>query len=513
MPTLAPMPATLCLNANDSVVIATRDLSQGEALTELGLAASGVVRSSVPSGHKLAISSIRRGDPIFKYGQVIGVASRDVEPGDHVHTHNLCMSDLRNAAPAATPSGVEAAPNQRSFRGYRRTRGRAGTRNYVAVVASVNCSATVVRAIVEQAERSGMMRAYANIDGLVALTHNSGCAIAGAGESYDMLRRTLWGTAANPNIGGALFVGLGCEVVQANGLLADSGLAGEPGYAAITIQGAGGTRAAITEGVRALAGILEAVDQTSREDCPVSDLVLGLQCGGSDSWSGLTCNPALGNAADRLIALGGTVLLSETPEVVGAEHLLIARAAAPEIAEKLHERIAWWKAHTAIHGVSLDNNPSPGNIAGGLTTILEKSLGAVAKGGSMPLVDVIRYAEPVRRNGFIFMDSPGFDPCSATGQIATGATLIAFTTGRGSAFGARPSPSIKLASNSEIYRRMPDDMDIDCGPILTGEASIAEVGEAILEFLIATASGRPSKSETLGYGNMEFVPWLTGATL
>jgi altronate hydrolase len=397
--------------------------------------------------------------------------------------------------------------------GYRRADGRTGVRNYLGVLTSVNCSATVARLIAEAAERSGLLDDFPNIDGVVPITHTSGCGMAGSGEGYDLLRRTLWGTAANPNFGGVLLVGLGCEVVQAGRLVKDYGLGGRPDFDAFTIQDVGGTRRAVEAGLERLKGLAEVANTAARSPTPAGELVLGLQCGGSDAWSGVTSNPALGDAADRLVALGATVILSETPEIYGAEHLLYARAESDEVSARLRARLDWWERYTAIHGAEMNNNPSPGNKAGGLTTILEKSLGAVAKSGASPLRDVIEYAEPLRTRGLVFMDSPGFDPCSATGQVASGATMIAFTTGRGSAFGCKPSPSIKLSSNTAIYQRMSEDIDVDCGPIAEGHASVGELGEAILDRLLSVASGEPSKSEALGYGGAEFVPWQLGATM
>jgi altronate hydrolase len=303
-------------------------------------------------------------------------------------------------------------------------------------------------------------------------------------------------------------------VIQTGKFAKDFGLAGRDSFQSFTIQDVGGTRRAVEAGLERLRDLLAIANATARTECPASELVLGLQCGGSDGWSGVTSNPALGDAADRLVALGGTAILSETPEIYGAEHLLYARSVSDAVSAKLRARLDWWEGYTAKHGAEMDNNPSPGNKAGGLTTILEKSLGAVAKGGASPLTDVIEYAEPVKRGGgLVFMDSPGFDPCSATGQVASGATLIAFTTGRGSAFGFKPSPSIKLSSNTEVYRRMTEDIDLDCGAIATGEASVAGKGAEILDYMLHVASGRRSKSEELGYGGNEFVPWLIGATM
>ena len=508
MTTLATLEAVMVrLNPADNVVVAAARAPAGALAVGEGVRAA----EPIPSGHKMATQAIAVGEPVLKYGQVIGEATCAIAAGAHVHTHNLAVSDLRLAARAARPAPRTERP--RTFDGFHRPGGRVGVRNYVGVLTSVNCSATVSRLIAHEAERRGLLAAFPNVDGVVPITHTSGCGMAGEGEGFDMLRRTLWGTAANPNFGAMLLVGLGCEVIQIGRFAKDFGLAGREDFQAFTIQDAGGTRKAVEEGLARLAELLPIANAAARSPAPAAELVLGLQCGGSDAWSGVTSNPALGDASDRLVALGGTVILSETPEIYGAEHLLYARSASDEVSAKLRARLDWWERYTAIHGAAMDNNPSPGNKAGGLTTILEKSLGAVAKSGSSTLMDVIEYAQPLTRRGLVFMDSPGFDPCSATGQVASGATLIAFTTGRGSAFGCKPSPSIKLASNSEIFRRMKEDIDIDCGPIAAGGASVAEKGAEILDCLLEVASGRRSKSEALGYGLAEFVPWQIGATL
>ena len=508
MTSLADRPNVLRLNPADNVVVAMRRVEAGEPV---GLGAGLNAGAAVPSGHKIATQAIRTGEAILKYGQVIGSATQDIVPGEHVHTHNLAVSALRKNA--ATGSRVARQEAPRTFEGYRRRNGKVGVRNYIGVLTSVNCSATVARHIAEAAERSGLLADFPHVDGIVPITHASGCGMASEGEGYEVLRRTLWGTAANPNFAAVILVGLGCEVMQLGRLKSEHGLEEGAGFHAFTIQEMGGTRRAIDEGLDRLRAMLPQASQARRGPVPASELVLGLQCGGSDAWSGVTSNPALGVASDRLVAAGGTVILSETPEIYGAEHLLIARAASAAVPDKLRARLAWWEDYTRRHGAQMDNNPSPGNKAGGLTTILEKSLGAVAKAGASPLVDVVEYAEPIRDRGLVFMDSPGFDPCSATGQVASGATMIAFTTGRGSAFGCKPSPSIKLSSNSEIYKRMNDDIDIDCGPIALGEASIEEKGGEILDYLLEVASGRRSKSESLGYGGVEFVPWQIGAVM
>jgi altronate hydrolase len=495
------------LHPSDNVVVAAARIPAGADVASEGVTSL----EAIPFGHKLATRFIAAGQPVLKYGQAIGVATRDIPAGAHVHVQNLDVSDLRLAAEARTYAPRNEPP--RHFMGFRRADGRVGTRNYVGVLTSVNCSATVARLIADAADRSGLLDDFPNVDGVIPITHTSGCGMAGDGEGFDMLRRTLWGTAANPNFGGMLLVGLGCEVIQTGRFAKDYGLAGRDDFQAFTIQDVGGTRKAVEQGLERLRELLPLANAHKRTEVPASEIVLGLQCGGSDGWSGVTSNPALGDACDRLTALGATVILSETPEIYGAEHLLYARSAAPEVTARLRARLDWWEHYTKIHGAEMNNNPSPGNKAGGLTTILEKSLGAVAKSGSSPLVDVIEYAQPLRTRGLVFMDSPGFDPCSATGQVASGANMVAFTTGRGSAFGCKPSPSIKLSSNTEIYERMAEDIDIDCGGIANGKATIAGKGEEILDYLLDIASGRQSKSEALGYGGAEFVPWLIGAVM
>lgn len=499
--------AVIRLHPSDDVAITPARIAAGAPVAGL----EGVIAvDAIPQGHKIAVTAIAQGSAVRKYGQVIGVATADIAAGAHVHSHNLAMSDER--AGIAPPAAAPRDEPPRSFMGYRRADGRVGTRNYIGILTSVNCSATVARHIAEAAEKSGMLADYPNVDGIVPITHGSGCAMSTDGEGYAILRRTLWGTAANANFAAVLLVGLGCEVVQVAHLVRDYGWRDKPTLRTFTIQESGGTRRAIEQGLEELRALLPVANAATRTEVPASELIVGLQCGGSDGWSGVTSNPALGNAVDRLVALGGTAMLSETPEIYGAEHLLIARADT-ETAGKLRARLAWWEDYAARHGAEMNNNPSPGNKAGGLTTILEKSLGAVAKAGTSPLVDVIEYAEPVRRRGLTFMDSPGFDPCSATGQVASGATLIVFTTGRGSVFGYKPAPSLKLSSNSELYRRMAEDIDLDCGGIVTGGSTVEEKGAEILDLMLDIASGKSSRSEALGYGGAEFVPWLIGAVM
>lgn len=495
--------AVIVLSPDDAVGVVVRALVPGETLP-----GGAVATTAVPAGHKVALRAVPAGGAVTKYGQVIGEALVDIAAGDHVHVHNLAFGagTLRRSGAAARP--LEANVTGATFRGFRRASGRVGTRNYIGIVASVNCSATVCRRIADLAERDILPR-YPAIDGFVPITHGQGCGSTSAGEGQQILMRTLAGYLAHPNFAACLLIGLGCEVNQIS-LYAKAGR--DAPITSFDIQEVGGSRAAVERALVELEGLAIAASKAVREEVPASELVVGLQCGGSDGFSGITANPALGRAMDRLVAAGGTAILSETPEIWGAEHLLTARADA-EVTARLTKRLDWWTTYVAASGATLDANPSPGNKRGGLTTILEKSLGAVAKGGGSPLVDVVEYAQRVTAHGLVFMDTPGYDPVSATGQVAGGATLVAFTTGRGSCFGCRPAPSIKIASNSDLARRMPEDMDIDAGRILDGGIDVDGVGAEIFARLLAVASGEPSKSEAFGYGDDEFVPWRIGAVL
>ena len=497
------MSALIRLDASDNVATARRALAPGE---------EGAT-TPVPRGHKMALSSIAMGAPVTKYAQVIGYAAEDIAAGAHVHVHNLAFRDIDHEHAFGSNLRPASAPSRRDhFMGYRRPTGRVGTRNYIAVLTSVNCSATAAR-LIAQAFTPERLAAYPNVDGVVAFVHGTGCAMGGDGTGFELLQRTLWGYARNPNVGGVLMAGLGCEMMQIDWLIEAYGLTPGPLFRTMNIQDVGGLRRTVEAGVAAIEEMLPVVNDARREACPASDLMVALQCGGSDAWSGITANPAVGYACDLLVAQGGTGVLAETPEIYGAEHLLTARAARPEVGEKLIGLIEWWRDYTARNRGSMDNNPSPGNKAGGLTTILEKSLGAAAKGGTTPLNGVYRYAEPVTEKGFVFMDSPGYDPASVTGQIASGCNLVAFTTGRGSAFGAKPSPSMKIATNSEMFARREEDMDIDAGRILSGGATVEAVGREIYETWLRMASGEKSKSEAQGLGDYEFVPWQVGAVM
>ena len=497
------------LNPADNLVIALVDLPAGAQPGGLDVATI----QAIPRGHKIATRPIAAGEQVIRYGQIIGQALSDIAPGAHIHSHNLGMGPHSDDYAIGSESHPLPALPAREFMGYHRADGQVGTRNYIGILTSVNCSGSVARFIAEAAEKDPVLSAMPNIDGFVPIVHNTGCGMSGVNEGYDTLMRTLKGYARNANFGGILLVGLGCEVMQVPDLVGQGRLRPDGNFRYMTIQQTGGTRATIAAGLKVLREMAEVASHTARAPAPVSKLMIGLQCGGSDGYSGITANPALGHMSDLLVQMGGTTILSETPEIYGAEHLLTRRAISKEVGDKLLERIQWWEDYTARNGGEMDNNPSPGNKKGGLTTILEKSLGAVAKGGTAPLVGVYKFAEPITTPGFTYMDSPGYDPCSVTGQIASGATMIIFTTGRGSVSGYKPSPCIKLATNSEMYARMAEDMDINCGDILTDGVSIAAKGAEILEKVIAVASGQRTFSEDLGFGGAEFVPWQIGAVM
>jgi altronate hydrolase len=497
------------LRAEDNLVVANRALEAGHDIGGI------VLRDAIPAGHKIASTDIPAGARILKYGQTIGYAMSDIPTGTHLHMHNVEFratdaeyqfgTNLRDAA---------SVPEQErdTFMGYRRENGSVGTRNYIAIVTSVNCSATAARRIADSFGEEELSQ-YPNVDGVVAFVHGTGCGMAGDGEGFEALQRVMWGYAKHPNHGGVVMVGLGCEMNQIDWLLDAYGLKQSPTFQTMNIQSVAGLQKTIEMGVKKVRDMLPIVNAAQRASCPASELKVALQCGGSDAWSGITANPALGEACDLLVFQGGTGVLAETPEIYGAEHLLTERAIDRATGDRLIGLIDWWEDYTARNRGSMDNNPSPGNKKGGLTTILEKSLGAAAKGGTTPLTGVYKYAEPVRAQGFTFMDSPGYDPASVTGQIAGGCNLVCFTTGRGSAFGSKPAPTIKLSTNTTMYERMVDDMDINCGDIITGGATIQSKGREIYELFLRVASGQASKSEAQGLGDYEFVPWQIGAVM
>jgi altronate hydrolase len=504
-----PAPRVVRLSPDDNVVIAVDTVTVGTA------AAGQTANERIPRGHKMAIAPIAVNEAVKKFGQIIGFASKAIAPGDWVHEHNVTLHDFARDyrfAEAAKNDEILPPELRATFDGYVRPNGKTGTRNYVGILTSVNCSASVAKFIAEQVNRSGMLDDYPEIDGAVAFVHGTGCGMAAYGEGWEVLRRTQWGYATHPNLGAALMVGLGCEVFQIDRMKDEYDLVEGDHFQTMTIQATGGTRKTVAEGVERIKAMLPVAARAKRETRPASEVTLALQCGGSDGYSGMTANPALGSAVDLLVKHGGTAVLAETPEIYGAEHLLTRRAVNRAVGEKLVERIRWWEDYTSRNGGEMNNNPSPGNKAGGLTTILEKSLGAAAKGGTTTLRAVYEYAQPVIAKGFVFMDTPGYDPVGATGQVAGGSNVMCFTTGRGSAFGCKPTPSIKLATNSDVYARMTEDMDINCGDIVDG-VTIEAKGEEIFQKVLKVASGEHTKSEDLGYGDLEFVPWQIGAVM
>jgi altronate hydrolase len=509
------------LRPEDNIAVAARLIPAGAEIQFDGRILTAANRIGL--GHKLALRPIRKGEPILKYGQVIGFASRDIPPGEHVHVHNVAADAFERdyAFCRDCPPPPPRPGEQRTWMGYDRGPERPehlryGSRNYIAVISTVNCSASTNKYITERVRTSGLLEAYPNIDGVLAVTHKGGCAMQYDGPDHNQLDRTLAGFARHPNVAAYILVGLGCETGQAVHLIEHQGLVQLNGARqkppVLTIQECGGIARTVEAGVRAVAELLPRANAVTRTPLPAAKLLLGTQCGGSDGNSGVTANPALGVASDLLVAYGGTSVLAETPEIYGAEHLLTRRAVSRAVGEKLVERIKWWEWYTGVFGAEINNNPTPGNKEGGLTTIYEKSLGAIAKGGSTALVDVVKYAEPVTARGFVVMDTPGYDPVSMTGLVAGGANVLVFTTGRGSVFGCKPTPSIKIATNTPLYQHMSDDMDINAGVILEG-VPVEEVGRQIFEEILAVASGKKTKSERSGVGEEEFAPWSIGPTL
>ncbi|MEE3371823.1 MAG: altronate dehydratase family protein [Planctomycetota bacterium] len=505
------------LHPQDNVCVAARNLQAGEVISIDDH--SFAVNEEVGLGHKIALVDIGCGEPVRKYGQIIGFMTQKVDSGGHVHSHNLGLGDFQTEYASATE--IPPAPEPltgRTFQGYRRSDGKSGTRNYLAVISTVNCSASVSKYVAERFDSAALGK-FPNVDGVVAFKHNTGCGMQFGGLNHQYLNRVMGGIARHPNIGAYLLIGLGCEQGAMGYLMEDQRLIQIEGTGAsverppvFSMQDMGGTVRTAEAAIEKVAELLPYANDTQRESIPASEIILATECGGSDGNSGITANAALGCASDMIVASGGTTILAETSEIYGAEHLLTRRARTPEVAEKLLERIEWWKWYAKTFGAELDNNPSVGNKEGGLTTIAEKSLGAVAKAGSSALEEVYHYAEPVNSKGFVVMDTPGFDPPSVTGMVAGGANVCVFTTGRGSCFGCKPTPSIKVASNSPMFERMRDDMDIDAGTVLSGR-TVEQVGAEIYDKILAVASGEQPKSEQHGIGDEEFVPWVVGPVL
>jgi altronate hydrolase len=515
MPVSALSQVAVHLRPEDNVAVAARSLPTGAQFQHNGDTLT--LSQRIGMGHKIALRRIRKGEAIYKYGQIIGFAREDISPGEWVHVHNVSAAAFeRDYAFCRDCPPPPPRPEPRYWMGYDRGDGRFGTRNYLAIISTVNCSASTSKYISERVRAANLLRQYANVDGVVAITHKGGCAMQYDGADHNQLDRTLAGFAKHPNVAAYILVGLGCETGQAIHLVEHQGLIQLNGSRnkplVLTIQECGGIGKTVEAGVRAVAELLPRVNDVKRTRLSADKIILGTNCGGSDGNSGVTANPALGVAADLLVAHGGAAIIGETPEIYGAEHLLTRRAISRAVGEKLVERIKWWEWYTGLFGAEINNNPTPGNKDGGLTTIYEKSLGAIAKGGSTALVDVVDYAEPVRAKGFVVMDTPGYDPVSMTGIVAGGANVLVFTTGRGSVFGCKPAPSIKVATNTPMYQHMIDDMDVNAGVILDG-TPVEEVGREIFEEILAVAGGKKTKSEINGVGEEEFAPWAIGPTL
>jgi altronate hydrolase len=507
----ALIPSLIVLAPGDDVAVARTNIPQGAALSADGLTV--VAQDRVPSGHKIALRALAAGSRVHKYGQVIGQATQDIAAGEYVHVHNLDMPSAGTAhAQANLYVPTVTAQQPMTFDGYLREDGRVGTRNFIGIISSVNCSATVCKHIAE-AFKGDALKAWPGVDGVVAITHGSGCGMGAKGEGIDILKRTLGGYADHVNFAGILLIGLGCEVNQLTPLMDELSPRSDSLLASLVIQDSGGTRETVQKGIALIEHMLPIVNAARRSAQPLSHLTVGLQCGGSDGYSGISANPVLGAAVDLLVRQGGTAILSETPEIYGAEHLLTARGATADVGDRLMQRVRWWEQYVLHNGGDMNNNPSPGNKAGGITTILEKSLGAVAKAGSTGLMAVYEYAEKAEGPGLVFMDTPGYDPVSATGQVAGGANLICFTTGRGSTYGCKPTPSLKIATNTSLFQRMELDMDFNAGSIIDGDESVAEAGQRLFALMIATASGHKTCSEENGLGDNEFLPWQMGAVM
>ena len=493
------------LNAIDNVGISPMNIPLGSIInSELKS------KSEIPFGHKISLCDIDKGGLIYKYGQIIGKATENIKKGSHVHLHNIMFHDFKRTYKKLKRIQKKISVDQKYFNGYKRINGSAGTRNYIGIISTVNCSATVVKKIADNVNKYLNQNKFDNIDGALSIKQSWGCGMNTSGKGMQTLNRTIEGFKTHQNFGKVFVIGLGCECTQIN-LYKNTNKNDNIEY--LNIQDEGGTNKIIKKVYNKIINEMPKINKNQRVKIPISELTLALQCGGSDAYSGITANPALGIAADKLIEHGGSAILSETTEIYGAEHLLLQRAANKEIVKKLNDQLKWWKHYTKINNDSLDNNPSPGNKKGGLTTILEKSLGAVAKSGNSPMVDVLEYAQKKSIKGFQFMDSPGYDPVSVTGQVAAGSNLICFTTGRGSCFGFKPTPSIKIASNTNMYNKLNEDMDINAGTIMDGVNSLEEVGNKIFKELIEVASGKKTKSEIAGYGDDEFNPWIIGAIL
>jgi altronate hydrolase len=499
------------LDPNDNVIVARVEVPAGTAVSGV----DAVSLQVIPAGHKMASRSLKKGEPILKYNTVIGFAMEDVPAGTWMHSHNIefgdPVKDYRHGLDYV-PTDMLPPEQRATFMGYKRADGRVATRNVIGIFALSHRAAAIVRKIGDHFDAS-VLAEFPHIEGVVPYTHELGDDMELSGEPMLMLRRTIGGYLAHANTAASLIVTTGEEAVDYRSLISELGLKEGPMLRILNLRESGGARNAIAQGIAQIGEMLPMANAVKREPVSVEHIAVGLQCGGSDGFSGLSANPALGVAMEILVRHGGTAILSETSEIFGVEHTLTARARTPEVGLKLKARIDWWLEYNKGRDTQINGQVSPGNNAGGLANVLEKSLGGAKKGGNAPLMEVYEYAEPVTQHGLVFMDTPGYDPVAATGQIAGGANMVCFTTGRGSCFGSYPAPTIKLASNTPMYKRMVADMDINCGPVIDGEATLAEMGQAIFEQIVRHASGEQTKSEALGVGANEFVPWPLGVTV
>lgn len=493
------------LSKNDNVVVSRHTIEKDKFIEAENI----TVKTEIPSGYKIAIQNIKKGDPVIKYNTPIGYATEDIEPGTMIHSHNILFDQVDKDYAFArdySPVKLIAPEKRKTFKGIIRENGKVGTRNYIGVFAVGNCSATVTRRIADYFTKEKLAQ-YPNVDGVIPFIHELGCGMEMTGPGMDLLRRTIAGYIRNPNISAAVVVALGCERNDAQVFFDSQNLQENSRLKLLNMEKIGGTRKTVNCGIEEIEKMLPVVNMVKREEVSAEHLIVALQCGGSDGFSGVSANPALGAAMDILVQNGGTAILSETTEIFGAEQTLTRRAVSREVGRKLVDKLEWWLKYTKGKDVQINGRVSPGNNLGGISNVLEKSLGGVKKGGDTPLMEVLDYAQPVTVHGLVFMDTPAYDPVSATGQVAGGANLIAFTTGRGSCYGGLPAPTIKLASNTPMYLLMEEDMDVNCGAIVDGEKTIEEMGQEIFLQLLRIASGEKTKSEELGVGENEFVPW------
>lgn len=496
------------LDKEDNVVVARYDIPEGTEIPDEGV----TTLQPVPGGHKIAVCPIAKGEPIKKYNTIIGYAAEDIVPGTWMHSHNILFDEVnKDYAYSRDYKPVELIPEQdrATFMGIVREDGRVATRNIIAIVVCGNCAATVARKIAYYFDKE-RMKEWPNVNAVVPFITGIGCGMEMSGEPMDLLRRTICGTATNPNVAGSIILALGCERNNIDKMMEGAGLKEGKMLRRLVTQECGGTRKTVEAGIQMVKEMMVEANKATRTRVPASELILALQCGGSDGYSGLSANPSLGRASDILIRNGGTVVLSETTELFGVEQTITCRAKTPEIGRKLVDHMNWWLKYNEGRDCQINGKVSPGNNAGGLSNVLEKSLGGAKKGGSTCLNEVYNYAEPITEKGLVIMDTPGYDPVSLTGQVAGGATICCFTTGRGSCIGRQDCPTIKIASNSPMYNRMEEDMDINCGQVIDGDKTLDEMGEIIFQRILDVASGAKTKSEALGVGYDEYVPWPIG---